>query len=45
MSEPGRGATQSFNNLDGLNPLVNYNKDDPGAGYFYAELTFACGCP
>lgn len=40
----GSRCDTSFDRLDGLNPLVNYDKSDPGAGYFYAELTFGCGC-
>lgn len=34
-----------FDRLSGPNSLVIYDKKDPGAGYYYAELTFECGCP
>ena len=34
-----------FDRLSGLNSLVAYDKDDPGAGYYYAELTFDGTCP
>ncbi|MFZ0751658.1 MAG: hypothetical protein WAM70_20020 [Pyrinomonadaceae bacterium] len=33
-----------FDRLRQTNGLVTYNKNDPGAGYFYAELTFECAC-
>jgi len=41
----GSRCNTSFDRLDGLNPLVRYDRGDPGAGYYYAELTFGCGCP
>jgi hypothetical protein len=43
----GRFAKPSdtFNALKTGNQLVTYDKGDPGAGYFYAELTFECNCP
>jgi hypothetical protein len=34
-----------FDSLRQANGLVTYDKGDPGAGYFYAELTFGCACP
>jgi hypothetical protein len=34
-----------FDRLRQINGLVAYDKDDPGAGYYYAELTFGCACP
>jgi hypothetical protein len=33
-----------FGRLRQTNGLVTYDEDDPGAGYFYAELTFECAC-
>jgi len=34
-----------FDGLLQTNRLAVYDKNDPGAGYFYAELTFDCSCP
>ena len=33
-----------FDRLKPITNLVQFDKDDPGAGYFYAELTFNCDC-
>jgi hypothetical protein len=33
-----------FDGLRQTNGLVTYDKDDAGAGYYYAELTFECAC-
>ena len=33
-----------FDRLKPTSSLVQFDKDDPGAGYFYAELTFNCDC-
>ena len=42
---PRDHRTTIFDRLRQTNGLVNYDKGDPGAGYFYAELTFGCACP
>jgi hypothetical protein len=34
-----------FDRLRPTSNLVRFDKDDPGAGFFYAELTFNCDCP
>jgi hypothetical protein len=33
-----------FDRLKPTTSLVQFDKNDPGAGYFYAELTFNCDC-
>lgn len=33
-----------FDRLSPTSSLVRFDRDDPGAGYFYAELTFNCNC-
>jgi hypothetical protein len=37
--------SETFDALKIGNQLVQYDKDDPGAGYYYSELTFDCACP
>jgi hypothetical protein len=39
------GPINTFDSLRQTNSLVTYDKGDPGAGFFYAELTFECACP
>lgn len=41
---PDAKAKTLFARLQQDNPLVIYDKDDKGAGYFYGELTFECNC-
>ncbi|HEV2837354.1 MAG TPA: hypothetical protein VGW58_18685 [Pyrinomonadaceae bacterium] len=40
---PRDHRTPLFDRLGPITNLVQFDKDDPGAGYFYAELTFNCG--
>ena len=37
--------SEAFDALKSGNKLVKYDKDDPGAGYYYSQLTFDCACP
>jgi hypothetical protein len=41
---PRDHRTPLFDRLKPITNLVQFDKDDPGAGYFYAELTFNCDC-
>lgn len=41
---PRDHRTPIFDRLKPTTQLVQFDKDDPGAGYFYAELTFNCDC-
>jgi len=41
---PRDHRTPLFDRLKQTTNLVQFDKDDPGAGYFYAELTFGCDC-
>jgi hypothetical protein len=43
-SGPRDHRTTQFDSLRQTNGLVTYDEGDPGAGYFYAELTFECAC-
>jgi hypothetical protein len=42
---PFAKASTAFDSFKTANQLARYDKGDPGAGFYYSELTFDCACP